>query len=254
MNDLPGVSVLVPTFARTGLLVEVIESLMRQDYHGPLELVVLNDNPEQRLTMDRESRDIVVRIINARDTFRRFGLKRQALVEEAAYDLQCWWDDDDIYLPGFISALIAKRVDGDPATRLHRMLQWNGERLRVVASTIQHTAMVSRAAVNALGGIPDLPAGKADVAFWDNAYRHGFFNGERHHLPDGHLLAIHRAEPYRAHAGRLEQGSHTEKEHRAQLLRDAPTGEVELIPSWSRDWVGMADDFQQASKCVTAEL
>ncbi len=250
MNGLPGVSILVPTFARTHLLVEVIESFLAQDYDGPLELVVLNDFPLQRLVNCVPHP--TVRIINARDTFQRFGLKRQALIDEATYDLQCWWDDDDIYLPGFVSALVAKRVDGDPVTRLHRMLQWNGERMRVVASTIQHTALISREHVRHIGGIADLPAGKADVEFWQRAYRCGFCCGERHHLPDGHLLAIHRAEP-RLHAASLEKGG-SEAEYRNRLSAGAPTGEVELVPGWSRDWIGMAEEFEHASKCVTAEL
>ncbi len=100
-----GISVLVPTFGRTRVLAEVIESFLRQDYNDVAEMIVLNDHPEQRLELDafsRPGRSVVV--VNA-PRFSDLGTKRNQLVSMAAYSW-CWmWDDDDIYLPDALARM-----------------------------------------------------------------------------------------------------------------------------------------------------
>lgn len=115
-----GISVLVPTFGRTRVLAECIESFLRQRYSGPAEMIVLNDHPEQTLELDltgRPDRSIV--IVNA-PRFADLGTKRNQLVSMAAYTW-CWmWDDDDIYLPDALDRLDHLRTIRKPNYRCAR--------------------------------------------------------------------------------------------------------------------------------------
>jgi glycosyltransferase involved in cell wall biosynthesis len=105
-GGLPGVSCICPTFGRPALLVEAIESFLRQDYRGPKELVVLNDCPEQTLEYDHPE----VRIVNVPGRFKSLGEKLNAAVGLCSYDLIAVWTDDDISLPHRLS-LSVDRLD-----------------------------------------------------------------------------------------------------------------------------------------------
>jgi len=105
---LPTISVLVPTYGRTRVLGECIQSFMQQTYQGRMEMIVLNDHPAQTLEMDpatyRPGRPVV--LINAERRFPDCGTKRNALVGMAAGDYVCFWDDDDLYMPDALDRLV----------------------------------------------------------------------------------------------------------------------------------------------------
>lgn len=91
----PGVSCQCITYKRTDLLEEAIESFLRQDYPGPKELIILNDDEEQTLFFDHPE----IKIFNVKERFKTIGEKRNESVKLSSYDLLMPWDDDDIYLP-----------------------------------------------------------------------------------------------------------------------------------------------------------
>lgn len=107
MDPLRAVSVLVPTYGRTRVLGECVQSFLQQDYDGISEMVILNDHPEQKLILDPTAFDQrrPVTIINVTQRFPDLGTKRNTLVDMAAYPLVAFWDDDDIYLKHALSTL-----------------------------------------------------------------------------------------------------------------------------------------------------
>lgn len=255
---LPGVSILVPTFARTALLCEVVECFRRFQYDGPLELIILNDCDRQTLVCDVPG----VRIVNAKP-FGTFGAKVNALYGHASHEHLIRVDDDDLLLPDAVSALMTKLAMYDqlagapsPVARFRKMLQWTGERMNVRSCSIHHGAVIRREAWRASGGLPLLLAGYPDVAFWERMTPL-WIRGRWHHEQDGHLLAIHRADPDRPHM----EGTDRETGHpplsqaewqAAQIARinigQEPSGVVKLIPSWSRDWQAEADAVQKVNR------
>ncbi len=255
---LPGVSILVPTFGRTQLLGEVVQSFLAQTYQGPMELVIVNDCPLQTLVSNvHEESGRLVRVVNFPNAF-HFGTKRHLLTDLAGYELMCWWDDDDVYLPGFLAALMGKLRPGEPCARLRHMLSWNGDRLKRVSSAVQHAAVIRREAYRSLGGFCDLPAGEADQEFWTRAQLAGWYCGRHHHEADGHLLNIHRAEPDRIHMeGSIAPRISAAQWQAAQLSRIRlglePAGVVIINPQWSRPWQGMADAFAAAHADTAAQ-
>lgn len=236
----PGVSILIPTYARTTHLCEQVESFRRRMYQGDAELVILNDCPLQTLSCDVPG----VRIVNT-STFPNFGAKRHALTRYASHELWCVQDDDDIMLPRFLPAVIGKLRDGEPAARLTNMWRWDGVGLTTTQSSLQHSTVFRRSAYIEPVVWRDLPSNEADIVFWREAVAHGWFMGLHHHVPDGHREVIYRADANRLH---LEVGGLwlTEQEYRAQmdariLAGDEPGGAIDIEPNWSRDWQALAD-------------
>lgn len=237
----PRVSILMPTYARTAMLAEQVESFRRRVYQGEAELIVLNDCPLQTLTCDVPG----VHIINT-SLFDSFGMKRHALTKFATGELWCVQDDDDIMLPRFLSALIPRLRAGEPAARLVDLWRWDGAILTSAPSGMQHSTVFRRSAYIEPVLWRDLPSTEADTQFWREALRHQWFTGDHHHVPDGHREVIYRADSDRLH---LEFGNGrqlTEQEYRA--LMDAriqrgeePTGTVDIEPCWSRDWQELAN-------------
>lgn len=243
------VSILIPTYARTAYLAEQVESFRRRVYQGEAELLILNDCPLQRLTCAVPG----VRVFNS---FRlpNFGTKRHTLVQLAQHELLCVQDDDDVMLPRFLSALIPKLRDGEPAARLTNLWRWNGVELRDGPSGMQHSSVFRRSAYREPVVWRDLPSDEADTAFWREALRHRWFSGEHHHVPDGHREVIYRADPDRLH---LEVGglALSEQEYRNRMdariqAGEEPGGDIEIIPAWSRDWQELASTADAGGKAV----
>ncbi len=89
------VSCLCLTYGRPHLLEEAIESFLRQTWEGKKELIVLNDHPDQTLSLDHPE----ITVVNVPRRLRSLGEKRNLSVSLAQYDNLFVWDDDDIYLP-----------------------------------------------------------------------------------------------------------------------------------------------------------
>jgi glycosyltransferase involved in cell wall biosynthesis len=106
-----GVSCICPTFGRTNLLPEAVESFLRQDYAGPIELVIVNDLPEQEIVC--EAKD--VRVINSKKRFSSLGDKRTFSYQQAKYPLIITWGDDDIHLQNRVSRAVTGLGEGDMA-------------------------------------------------------------------------------------------------------------------------------------------
>lgn len=112
MTDYPFISCLCPTFGRTHLLEEAIQSFLSQTYPGRKELIVLNDFDQQRLVFDHPE----VRVINAKERYPSLGQKRNASVDFSQGDLLCVWDDDDIALPWYLLRLYTSHAANTDCT------------------------------------------------------------------------------------------------------------------------------------------
>lgn len=93
---IPAVSLCIPTYARTKLLEIALTSALeaKSAYPGPVEILVLNDCPEQHLRCLDER----VRIVNQSTSCPTLGAKRNALLDLASNGMIAWLDDDDYLL------------------------------------------------------------------------------------------------------------------------------------------------------------
>jgi len=132
VTDLPGVSLLTCTYNRfpdhAHLLAECVEGVLRQTYLGPIQLVIFNSCPAQKLTCDISRRDFSaydtkshawraafgprsVKIVNAEERPPCLGACRNAAVEAANYDLLMPADDDDVILAKHVETSVQRLGD-----------------------------------------------------------------------------------------------------------------------------------------------
>jgi len=90
------ISVLTLTYKRHHLLEEAIESFLRQaDINFPVEMVVINDNPNVDYLLNKPN----VRIINHKKRFSSIGKKLEFGYRQCSYDYIYRLDDDDLLTP-----------------------------------------------------------------------------------------------------------------------------------------------------------
>ena len=96
------VSVVIATHNRPELLRVAVDSALSQDYAGPIEVVVVFDQSEPDLTLQREADHRVVRVVA--NTERTPGLAgaRNTGILAAGGDFVAFCDDDDEWLPAKI--------------------------------------------------------------------------------------------------------------------------------------------------------
>lgn len=245
------ISILVPTYGRTALLAEMVECYLRQDLTEPSELVVLNDLRDQTLTYTRPLPPHQhIRFINVPKRFVDLGVKRNALVEMARYDVVTFWDDDDIYLPYRLSYGL-ELLGNRPAIREHtewRMGIHHPTSLTLRAARPLGTVTITKEALAAVGGFPDAPCIQ-DCHVVVNLVKAGFFNN----LPpsDRRPSTIYRlhADVARAHVTNAPGGCNQEAIRRFVIERTAlalqsgaePSGVIDIAPRWNMDYIALAD-------------
>ena len=103
MEFLPLVSCIMPTYGRPKYVDESVEMFLRQDYPNK-ELIIVNDCAGQRFTGDYPS----VFIANLNSRFDSLGDKRNYCIGIANGSVVAICDDDDIYLPWWLSYSISE--------------------------------------------------------------------------------------------------------------------------------------------------
>jgi glycosyltransferase involved in cell wall biosynthesis len=102
----PGVSVVIATRDRYELVREAVAAILAQEYHGPLEVVVVFDQSPVDETLAREQADRIVRVISNNHPPGLAGA-RNAGAETTVHPLLAFCDDDDVWLP----TKLRKQVD-----------------------------------------------------------------------------------------------------------------------------------------------
>jgi glycosyltransferase involved in cell wall biosynthesis len=110
-TEWPSVSVVLPTYNRPEPMREALESVLRQDYAGELEVLVVFDHTEPDLSLEQRGPRHRVRVLsNARQ--RGLAGNRNTGILASSSDLVAFLDDDDTWLPGKltrqVSALLAE--------------------------------------------------------------------------------------------------------------------------------------------------
>ncbi len=127
VGDSPPVSCICLNTGHPERLEEAVYSFLQQDYGGPKELIILNDNPAQTFFFDHPE----VNIINLPQPVQFRRGKWKMAVASCAHDLIFVWNADDISLPHRISVSLRKLLAaGEP---LHftpsTIFIWENERV-----------------------------------------------------------------------------------------------------------------------------
>lgn len=106
LDGLPSVTIVLSTFGRPALLNEAVESVLRQDYKGHLETVILNDQPEVTIISDIEN----VRVVNKKKRYATLADKKTVLIGLGKTDLTMIFADDDILMPWAVTTAVSGMV------------------------------------------------------------------------------------------------------------------------------------------------
>jgi hypothetical protein len=134
-----------------GMHGEAIACFLEQDYAGPKELVVYNNDPALTLVYDHPE----VKVINEPRNGRTLGQLFNATIAACRYDLLACWEDDDIRLPAHLSRMFAALGDADAVRPKHYwyleknvIKEWSGN------GPAHSGWLLRRAALAAAGGYP----------------------------------------------------------------------------------------------------
>lgn len=107
MNDLPKISILIPTYNRPNFIPFVLRNLLIQEYPHKLLQVVIHDDGETPLIENYEDFSSAIKPIKLKYIRNKkrlsIGEKRHRLIENANNNLVVFMDDDDLYEPTYIS-------------------------------------------------------------------------------------------------------------------------------------------------------
>ncbi len=95
----PGVAVVVPTHHRPQLLRRTVDSILGQDYGGPIQIVIVFDGSEPDPSLVQESRRRSVRVTTNVHT-RGLAGARNSGIDLVGDPWVAFCDDDDEWLPG----------------------------------------------------------------------------------------------------------------------------------------------------------
>jgi glycosyltransferase involved in cell wall biosynthesis len=234
---LPKVSCLCPTFARTALLEEAIESFLRQDYQGESELIVCNDFLPQVLQFNHPK----VQVINLPERTPNLGAKRNATAKYATGEFLMTWGDDDVHLASRISRMVefVTREAVPFALEGHHFCLYAGK----MKSDPRATAgahIISRDLYYEIGQIPELSFGE-DVAF-NEALKARIGPWKHCDSPPQFIYRFTSGRPHVSAFGPKELDPYGRMLILAEeCVRNGkePSGEVVLQPQWRQDWVAL---------------
>lgn len=156
----PSVSWVTSTYGRVATLEELINCFLKQEYDGPLDLVILNDHPEQNLIFDHPR----VTIINSKERIVPLGKKFNQCIRASKGDVIMLAEDDDIYLPNRTSYCLSKMRNGVYHT--NRAFYEEMHQKIIVSGNLFHGTMAfTRKLFESVNGYNEIDKCTVDVEF-----------------------------------------------------------------------------------------
>lgn len=242
------ISCVCPTHGRAHVIGEAVESFRRQTYGGDMEMLILNDCPEQPLSCDVPG----VRIINLSEPIPDASLKFNRAVEEADGGLIAWWEDDDISLPDRVAMGFStlRRLYEDYGTmyiKYAKAFLWNGGKIESHSENLFFGGgMFFRSHWIRRGG--------ATHGDWPDKSAHDNMEPRRvtiENTPTGTHFIYRWGGPVHHDSGAgIQDGATRFRQFRERTLshpRFRP-GPQHIIPAWRRDYVAEVQKWIEANK------
>lgn len=218
------------TYNRPELLEEAIESFLRQDYDGEMEMVILNDSVHQL-----EFNHPEVHIWNVPKRFRTIGEKRNACVSLCAGEVIFPWDDDDISLPWRISLSLKYKGRKRYFKNKRAWLWQNGSiKPEPVANTYPSMGCWDRSLFEQVNGYPMIQSGQdigIDKKFMQLKER------QVTPLKDEEVYYIYKFGG--THHPHLSSFGYDKGWHEIGKREIIKEGKIQLVPQWRQDYVKM---------------
>jgi hypothetical protein len=241
---LPGISCYMPTRALPpGMHDEAVACFLAQDYPGPKELVVYSNDPGLVLSFAHPE----VRVVNEDRAGRSLGALFNATIALCQYPLLACWEDDDIRLPGHLSAMWAALGEFDavrPTNFWH--LEQNAIKEWYGGGPVHSAWLLRRAALAAAGGYPVARSTDCDQYVWAALEKAGPVRAWECR-PDETTL-LYRWDSGSVHLSGFGIGdsvmdSAGQLSAHGQLSGAFASGQVTLAPALKTDYAAMVRDY-----------
>jgi hypothetical protein len=227
---LPPVSCVCLPQGRAEPLEEAIHSFLLQDYQGPKELVILNDNPELQFEFDHPE----IRIVNLSERFRLPSQKRNAAFALSSFDLLFVWDDDGIYLSHCISFLTGQFGKHKGFFKPTKAFVISGGALRMPRQNIFHSGTcLTRNAFDQVRGYTS----REKLHFYREEIEDQF---QRKHP---NLVQYHDIAPKEVYYIYQWGGVEVFLRHGDAIPHELNHGHIKLTPHWKIDYAKLAHDY-----------
>ena len=238
------------TYGRVPQLQEAIESFRRQQCSWNTELVILNTLPEQKLELD-PSDFPHVHIFNLEKRPPNLGAARNLAIAMANGTHIATWDDDDLYLPGYLQQFV--RVFEREAD-LHwvwqnRQFYMEKRQLKKLTAGTFNTVAFTKSAWESLGGYGQINVGedrdfvmrltvkhsgtKAEIGYSETGFIYCWGNGVYH------LSGMGNDGKTKANSWERSRVDVQSKLKRGVI----PSGTIRLQPGWACDYSKLAQEF-----------
>lgn len=239
----PPISCICTTFCRTPCLEEAVEYFLRQDYTGPLELIIINDQPLQRIFCNdkRISKRRHIKIINKDKRFDNLGSKRDYGIEQSSYKWIMTWGDDDIHLPWEVSSSMKWVLEHslDMGVIGHYYFA-DGLNIKFNKQSPGAPFLMKKAVYDAVGGLEKMNVGED----WNlrRAVEKSEYKSGRMLCKPGFIYRWNNGHYHISGLGWDKSGEKTswdiigERMLEKMKRGDEPTGNIFLKPKASQDW------------------
>ncbi|MEL6108865.1 MAG: glycosyltransferase [Planctomycetota bacterium] len=270
----PPVTVLMPAYNQENFIEDAIVSVQRQDYGGPITILIWNDGSTDR-TLEIVNRmmlaDPRIQVRSAENQGR--PLARQCLLEAAETELVAWLDPDDFASPVWLREQVARLqsdpeivacggqaysmlADRDPVAPIARPLEHDeihGIHLEGGVAINQTGVLTRRSSLVTAGGYRERYTVGEDFDLWLRVAEHG----KLANLPTCHTFyRLHEASANWS-AGSDERGLWYEILNQARQrhglpLREVPTPIPPRRDDWNRRvfWINLAAKRGNARSCL----
>lgn len=242
--SLPLVTAVCPTFGRVPNLEEAIQSFLAQDYPNK-QMVVYSDFMQQELVFQHPQ----VKVINYPHRAPNLGECRNRCNEHADGEILMLWDDDDIWLPGFLTQLV-RRMEGLDYVRFSNVFHAQNFEIKNITHGSGHWIGYRKDAWRKVGGYPQMNAGE-DREFIRRLEAAGLKGQVFENVPT-EIQFIYNWGNGVYHAsgqgddkpGQPTLYQRTQQALDARIVRgEVQLGRIELHPYWRKDWVAHAREF-----------
>jgi glycosyltransferase involved in cell wall biosynthesis len=166
--NIPKVSAVCCTYGRFKCVERVMNCFLAQDYPNK-ELIIYNTDTDSPYDVGQSIHSITIvnRSIDSvtNEPYTNVGAIRRDALMFATGDYVVTWDDDDIFLPHFMSQAINRMAEtGLPSFKPEKSFFYSGDNLRLVMNTLEASVVASIDLVRKYGYL--LETGKEGLAWY----------------------------------------------------------------------------------------
>jgi len=245
--EYPFISCKCITYGRVDTLEEAIQSFLQQEYPGKKELIIVNDYPLQKLIYNHPE----IKIYNIDETFPTIGDKENYAIERCSGELIAVWDDDDVALPNHLSNIAKFWKEDTNIIHWETGVFYNEPEITKIMGLGNSGIVYSKKVWEQIGKSPIQNAG-GDMTLVNKIHALG-----RQYVIDAKMPESEASWFYMwGGRGYHQSGLGTDTPDRPNVIQrhsdyvenlrkkgQIPTGDVQLMPQWDKDYVQMLKDF-----------